>query len=235
MKHDVVYILKSDVPPDELRYSLRTVEKNFPYRGVWFYCGCPGGIVPDRYVPMKQKGTNKWELATSSIREICNTADVSEDFWLFNDDFFVLRKIKDLPYMYRGLLSDRVAGLRSKYRVSGYANMMRDTEVLLERNGLGTLDYALHIPMLINKRKAIEVLDQFPRCPMFRSLYGNYWEVGGIQAKDVKVYDLERVPDRAQTFASTTEETFKKGNIGKHIRQMFNEPSKWENNNAESL
>ena len=51
--NDIVYILKNDVEPNELRYSLRTVEKNFPHGRVFFFCGCPQGITPDRFVPFE--------------------------------------------------------------------------------------------------------------------------------------------------------------------------------------
>lgn len=228
MKHDVVYILSKDVEPDELRYSLRSVEENFPFRKVWFFCGCPKGFKPDGYVPFKQIGRSKWQKSTSTFRAIGSTEGVSDEFWLFNDDFFVLEKVEDLPYMMRGMLADHVAGIRSRRAISGYANGLDDAREQLHKRGMTTYDYALHVPMLINKRKAVEVIDEFPNCPMFRSLYGNYCEVGGITVPDVKVYDLDSVPEEGQVLLSTGDVTFRNGAVGRYIRERFAEPSRWE-------
>ena len=226
---DVVYILKSDIKPDELRYSLRSVGKNFPHGKVWFFGGCPDGIMPDAYVKYTQQGRSKWEKATSTYRAICSTEGVSEDFWLFNDDFFILETIGDLPMMYRGTLAERVADLINKHgTVTSYALQLIKTEQALRDAGLGVLDYTLHTPMLINKTKALEVLEAFPTCPMFRSLYGNYTEAGGVKTEDVKIYDAASLPARGQTLLSTSDASFSFGAVGKYIRDRFSEPSRWE-------
>ena len=226
--NDIVYILKNDVEPNELRYSLRTVEKNFPHGRVFFFCGCPQGITPDRFVPFEQKGATKWERATSTFRKIAETEEVSEDFWLFNDDFFILQRIDGLPYMTRGLLSERVNELRERHGLSGYAVKLAETITALESRGLETRDYALHVPMLINKQKALEVLDAIPECPMFRSLYGNYHKVGGIKTDDVKIHDRMTVPAEGQTLLSTSDISFRLGRVGDYIRKNFTEASRWE-------
>ena len=215
---DVVYILKKDVQPDELRFSLRSVERNFPFNRVFFFCGRPEGINPDVYVPFEQIGATKWEKATSTYRKICES-DVSEDFWLFNDDFFIMERIDDLPYMYKGTLKERIDDLRDRRGNSSYC-------MNLEGCGFDSLDYALHIPMLINKQKSIETLNTF-KSPMFRSLYGNYAKVGGIKADDVKIYSAG-LPQPGQALLSTSDASFKFGRVGKIIRDKFSERSQWE-------
>jgi hypothetical protein len=89
------------------------------------------------------------------------------------------------------------------------------------------MDYALHVPMLINKQKALEVLNTF-RCPMFRSLYGNYWKVGGILTDDVKIHNTTDVPKEGQLLVSTNDRSFSEGEVGRFIKSRFTEPSKWE-------
>ena len=130
--------------------------------------------------------------------------------------------------MYQDNLEDRIAKLRATRNVSGYANCLESARDTLENAGLSTFNYALHVPMLINKYKAIEVLDAFPNCPMFRSLYGNYWGVGGVNTKDVKITDIEKVPSQRQALCSTSDESFKSGAVGEFIRNKFTEPSTWE-------
>lgn len=223
---DVVYILKDGVQPDELKYSLRSVEKNFPFNRVFFFCGCPSGIKPDVYVPFTQTGATKWEKATSTYRKICES-DVSEDFWLFNDDFFIMERITELPYMYRGTLKERIEDLRVRRGNSSYCMNLEGCRLELESLGYDSLDYALHVPMLINKELALETLNTF-KSPMFRSLYGNYAKVGGIKADDVKIYNGAGLPQQGQALLSTSDASFKHGRVGKIIRDRFTEPSRWE-------
>ena len=222
---DIVYILKDDVEADELRYSLRSLE-NFPHNKVWFFCGCPKGIRPDEYVPFKQTGNRKFEKATSTYRAIAESG-VTDDFWMFNDDFFILEKVEDFPYMYNGTLAEYIEFIRTRNRVHPYARRLDRTRVNLESKGLGTLNYALHIPMLFNKEKVLETLREFPDDPMFRSLYGNLHKVGGVEENDCKICDMETIPE-GWKLVSTYEDSFKNGKVGEWIRAKFPTPSRWE-------
>ena len=57
MPNDIVFVLKDKLDTEELRYSLRSIEKNFPHRYVWFVGGQPEGFKPDRALPHKQSGS----------------------------------------------------------------------------------------------------------------------------------------------------------------------------------
>ena len=107
-----------------------------------------------------------------------------------------------------------------------YCMNLEEARLELESLGYESLDYALHVPMLINKQKAIETLNTF-KSPMFRSLYGNYAKVGGIKADDVKIYSAG-LPQPGQALLSTSNASFKFGAVGKYIRDRFPEPSRWE-------
>lgn len=228
MANDIVYLLRNGIDSEELRYSLRSVQANFPYNKVWFVGGCPKDITPDVYIPMKQQGNTKWARSTSSLKAVCKAESLTEDFWLFNDDFFILEPVNDLPYMYKGLLADR------QPLNSTYMHMLKATEEQLTKAGLSTLDYAIHVPMLINKQKAQIVFRQFPNNPMFRCLYGNYWQVGGELVSDVKIYDRETLPPENARLCSTVDEIFRFGAVGKYIKKRFTEPSKWEEHNVKA-
>ena len=227
MKYDVVYIMKNDPDTDEIRYSLRSVERNFPYRKIWIFGGCPSGIVPDEFVPFEQCGRSKWEKATSTYRKICETDGVTDDFWMFNDDFFVMQKVNVLPYMYSGTLEDKVNGILEGARWSRYGKSLEMCLLELTEKGFGSLNYALHVPMLFNKAKVLEVLDKI-KSPMFRSLYGNYCRVGGIDTDDVKINTLEGVPPDDCVLVSTSDRAFERGACGKLIRARFTEKCKFE-------
>lgn len=229
MKYDIVYILKNNIETDEIRYSLRSVEKNFPYRKIWFYGGCPEGITPDEHVEMSQKGANKWEKVNSTLKAVCKNDDITEDFWLFNDDFFVMKKTRNIKPYIKGTLQQRVRSINNKHGgvSTKYSRQLAAAMNILVNNNCDQLDYALHIPMLINREKGFETIRRFPMCPMFRSLYGNYWKIGGEIVPDVKVFGNNDF-SRDTTFLSTDDKAFERGPAGEYIRNKFNEPSKYE-------
>ena len=228
-EYDVVYILKNEVKPDELRYSLRSL-KNLPHGNVWFVGGQPSGLFPDKAIPMVQKGLIKWEKARSSLIRACKTEGISEKFWLFNDDFFVLQPVtSDKPY-FGGMLHDHILKVEHRYndKHTGYTKMLRLCEDILKGADMTTFDYALHIPMLVDKAKMLEALKTFPECPMFRSIYGNYAEIGGVQHDDVKIVGLDEGIEEGRDFVSTSDASFSTGKVGKDIRKMFPDKCKYE-------
>lgn len=228
-KHDIVYVLKNDVEPYELTYSLRSL-KNFPHKNVIFFGGQPSYLKPDIMVSVSQQGRTKWDKVSFTLKSICQSGFISEDFWLFNDDFFVLKEQTDFKNVYNGDLASRVKEIESRYgnRQSAYSNQLRSLIRLLEQENMSTLNYAVHLPMLINKEKALEVLDKYPNCPMFRSLYGNYHQIGGENKKDVKIIGMDKVPSEDAEFVSTSDESFINGAVGRFIRERFTERSEFE-------
>lgn len=227
-RYDIVYILKNNAPNEELRYSLRSIEKNMEHGKVWFVCGCPEGLTPDVHVPHQQKGTTKWEKARSSLIEVCRNDKITKQFWLFNDDFYVLAPMQKATNYHRGLLSDHIRDVEKRHgRPTGYTKNLRACEGQLRDAGLTTLDYAIHVPMLIDRTKMIEALEMFPRCPMFRSLYGNYAKIGGDFRKDVKTVDPDKeIPEGAEFF-STSNRAFA-GKVLEQMEKLFPDPCRYE-------
>lgn len=228
-KIDIVYILKNGISSEELKYSLRSVCENFPYRRIIFVGGCPKDIVPDVYIPHEQVGSTKWEKVRSSLLKILNRDDLSEDFYLFNDDFYILKKMRgDYINFSSGTLDKRVREIEVKFgRITSYSRQLRSIETFLRRKGKDTMSFAVHMPMLLNKQMALDLLKEFPKIEMFRSFYGNYYKIPFVSHDDVKIYDLESEP-RFDDFLSTTDESFKDGRVGEWIRKRFPEPCKYE-------
>ena len=235
-KHDVVYILRENCKPDELRYSLRSIEENMDHGKVWFYCGQPNGLIPDVYVPSKQNGSTKWERVRSSLREVCRNDKITKKFWLFNDDFFVMSKMESLKPLHRGLLKDHILDVESRHfrNPTGYTRQLRICMDQLQQAGCTTLDYALHVPMLIDREKMLETLDMFPRCPMFRSLYGNYAKIGGEFFKDVKTTSPDKEIPEDALFFSTSDKAFT-GKVLQQMRERFPDPCRYEVEYGETM
>ena len=230
MKHDVVFILRNDYDGEELKYALRSVVLNFPYRKIVFVGGCPTDIKPDIYIPDIQEGTTKWARANHSLKLALDRDDLTEDIWLFNDDFFIMDRVTEDVNYFNGTLEKRIIDLKRR-NPSGsnyirYMDVMRNQLVSLSKD---TLSFALHVPFLINRVKAQELFEKFPNLKMFRSFYGNYYKIDCQFMEDVKVYDLQTIPDTS--YISTTDAAFKEGKVGKFLRKYFANPSRYEINN----
>lgn len=231
-KYDVVYLLKDTAYNQELVYSLRSLDRNWQYNEVWFYGGTSEGVIPDHHVPVEQNQPSKWENVRSMLVEICKNDDITEDFWLFNDDFFILRPIdENMPPQYNGSLEAQIDRVERKHNGStDYTRRLRHLVETLRSAGKPTLNYSVHKPMLVNRKKALEVLTKFPEEPMFRALYGNYWELGGENQRDMKImtvdYDINKIID--WPFVSTEDISWRIGTIGDFLRNRFNQKGRFE-------
>ena len=104
---DIVYFVKESPVNEELRYSLRSLV-NFPHRKVIFYGCCPDGLSPDVHIKVNQNCENKWLNVNKMLRLACKNKDITKDFWLFNDDFFIMEKIETPCNYYNGDLYKRI-------------------------------------------------------------------------------------------------------------------------------
>lgn len=226
--HDVVYILKEDIESEELRYSLRSLD-NFPHRFVWFVGGQPKGFQPDRAIKHKQVGASKWDMIKSSMLQIIKNEEVSDDFFLFNDDFFVMEPFEgEFTNFVDGTLAERIDELRRNVNpwLNPYGRTLFKAEQELIGLGCPTMNYDVHLPMLFNKEKTKTSINKCSS-PQMRSVYGNINAVPFIIRPDVKVYDLNTVP-KCPDFLSTNDDIFKNGKVGQYIRATFTNPSKYE-------
>lgn len=229
MKNDVVYILQNDIKSDEIRYSVRSVVENFPYNRIVFYGGKPKKIEPDIYVEVDQIGFDRYEKVNYTLKKVFADDNLTEDIWLFNDDFFIMQPVEDIPCAFKGTIEERINSICGVYGPSGgYIRAQKAIKDYLVKHGYDTLDYALHIPMLINRKLGVKTLEEHPNQKMFRSLYGNVNKIGGVQMNDVKVYGAGDEFDKESLLLSTKDSSFRYGRVGKYIRAIFNKPCEYE-------
>lgn len=228
--NDIVYFLREGKNV-ELIYSLRSVEQNFPHKHVIFYGGKPDGITPDRHVKINQNEPTKWQNVRKMMLMACKDDCITQSFWLFNDDFFVMRRQTEPKNYYDGTLAERIAQIEKVVfgQQTQYSRQLRHLVETLREAGIeNPLNYAVHMPMLINRKKMLATLEKYPDEPMFRALYGNINKIKAENHPDVKFVQL-RQPYPVGDYASTTEDSFKYEHIGTIIRQAFPKPSRFEN------
>lgn len=223
---DVVYFVKETKENEELRYSLRSLS-NFPHGKVWFYGGCPDGLNPDFHVPVKQDKDNKWKNVSMMLDMACKNPQITKDFWLFNDDFFIMEKVDQPKNYYRGDLYKRIVQLEDKHGgITQYSSELRKMCQELEALGCSSKNYAVHYPMLINRKKAMELLNITDN-PMFRSLYGNFANVKAEWTNDCKIVSKDK-EWKGSDYLSTEDKAFAEGIVGKQIRERFPDKCKYE-------
>jgi hypothetical protein len=180
---DYVYICKNG-DNEELRYSIRSVEKHAPEGRVWLVGGKPDWYVGD-YIP-RNNSNGKQANAIENLTAVAESNEISETFVLMNDDFFIINPIKEIKTYHGGSLIEKIKLRKELSPRSKYNEQLLKTYRLLKRRGIEEiLDYDIHVPMVMTKSGLASVLELRTQ---WRSTYGNMFSVGGTEVEDVKVY-----------------------------------------------
>lgn len=230
---DVVYIVGPGDEKDELRFSLRSLYANVDHGQVYVVGNRPPWLRNVEHIPVPQKGT-KFANSTANVRAACACSDISDDFSLWNDDFFALVPTVT-PNYHRGPIT--VAKKRHnpnrRKRHAAYREGIAATAWLLEQWGYAKpLNYDIHTPMMVNREAMTDVLDRAAPAGIAalhkRSVYGNVMELGGELAEDPKITLPRKVWPPGATWVSTLDRTFADGEVGRRLREMFPNPSPYE-------
>lgn len=189
---DIVYLVKESKNTDslELRYSLRSLV-NLPHDKVYLVGEKPEWAVNVQFLPVPQDKT-KPENWTDNLLEAVNNPDISEDFIMMNDDFFIMHHMDEIPALHFGPMATVIADFERRYpEGSAYIDNMKLLYERLRMEGyVEPVSYELHTPMALNKTRVRELYaDPDYVIPYhFRTLYGNKYHVGGHATKDFKLY-----------------------------------------------
>ena len=224
---DIVYFVKDGRVNEELRYSIRSVCKNMPYRRLWIFGGCPRSIVPDVRVRVEQEGKTKWDKVHAMFRMAAENKEITDDFILFNDDFFVMKPVDKIETIHRGLLEDHVQVLGN----GPYRKMLEGIDGELKKRGETSYSYELHTPFIYNKKKLLKLLDDNPDLRCTRTMYGNIYKIGGKRASDVKIFSSKPAFNyEDSTFLSTDDPVINRNNDAwAYIMKQFPASCKYEN------
>lgn len=233
-KKDIVIPVRAlDFSP-HLCLTLRSIEKNFPHRKVWI-AGHKPPWLSERvgYIPVLQGGTG-WRNHMLIMSEVAHHDDVSSEFWYFNDDFYVLRKLATPPVFYDGTLEDRAKKLRGVALGSYTQGAQTSFELLRDAGFENPLNFDLHTPMPMDKLGLNDAIGLVMRSgknfwPHLRSIYAAMAGLEGEEGKDVKVGSVtESIPDKAIYLSSSNRAI--QGQLGRELKALFPTPSKYEKN-----
>lgn len=187
-----VYICRSG-ENEELRYSIRSVVASFPDAIIWVV-GEPPSWYDGDYIKVKQSST-KYRNAYNNLGAICASSKIPNNFILMNDDFYIIKPVKEIEYFHEGLLIDKANNYFDYYQQSAYTKKLFETNHKLTRMGYkNPISYELHVPFPVEKWKLARAIKN--EALLWRSMYGNIFGVGGTQIEDVKVYSSSKIKHR---------------------------------------
>lgn len=212
MKYPAVYIYKKTADNgQELRYSIRSLKNLKNWNGEVFVVGDKEdwfkGIVaipaPKYYYSPYQDAENKMLIALDDDR-------IDDDFILMNDDIYITKKTSVRP-LHGGEIEDSNFGYHNRAKTA--------TKKFLQDQGIKRpLNYSIHVPMLINKQKRLEVHKMIRgsfngTALLARIVYGNIFNIGGEYYEDKKTKTQELKKGEfisTQFFTSELEKKFPK-------------------------
>ena len=230
---DLVYILGKGSRwfDNELRFSLRSACENLPHRRVILVGEKPEWIRNVLHIPAVDDMGCKLKNAMAKIKILCETEGVSEDFVLMNDDFFIMRPMTSIPNYTNGTLKS-FADTHETGRGYYYAAIQVTRTMLKFSIEVEPKNFELHVPMIFNRKKFLNLTDAIfwkEKSYLFRSVYGNVFELEGEDRDDIKIYRAKNLHDcDKMDLISTDNPTVLSPRFQKWIARKFPKKCKYE-------
>lgn len=233
-KIDLVYILGSGSRwhDNELRYSLRSVERYLPEARILIFGERPEWLTGVIHVSMRDSYPNKLANARSKYKAIATSPIVASDFVLMNDDFFFLKPVEEIKYYSRGKMKDLIA--RHPTQGGYYFRSLQDTRNKLVGMGLEEPDdFEIHSPIIFNKEKLLTTMGIMgeEKAYSLRSCYGNLNNIEPEETIDFKAANLTELAfqiKRDAEYLSISDALVAAPEFREWIERKFHKPSKYE-------
>ena len=225
--NDIVYYFQGE-NSEELKYSIRSVEENLSFNRIFLIGDKPKWFKETKrsiYIESKNLNIQAYGLGSVPIlhlRKLLKSGKMPEKFLMFNDDFFIMKKINNWKDYYR---DEKDYEQKALHNHIYHKKTVRSWIYTEERKA-----YNLHIPIRIEKENFEKCLEFWNKLKIkdidFRTLYGNMFIKSQESLNDCKISLINSEIDLDNfTFISTSDESFKNGNVGKYIKEKFTRPS----------
>lgn len=192
---DIVYPLGngSKWNDNELRYSLRSVEKHLcGYRNIVIIGNKPDWLTNVTHIPFED--VHRWKETRIALKvlKVCNDERVSNFFLFMNDDHFLTSEFQayEFPY-YR---KETLATTAQKRRFNdAYRKSLVNTYMALTKKGHLTHNFDVHCPIVYNKELFIKMFYDYPEWEetnygyVVKSMYCNTYKIEGELVRDLKI------------------------------------------------
>lgn len=237
--HDlsVVYIVRKGEVNHELKYSLRTIEKNMPHKDVWIVGYRPSWVnqKTTNYIPTPQRGSIL-ENSLSNIFAGCQHPGITDDYILTHDDFHCIAPVEDVGLNNHGYYTTEPRSTDPRKLANHYYTCNRNTyQYLRDRDIEKPINFELHMPMLVNKAKFLQLKELVSPDIKYLatmdkiSLYGNLHNLAhlGTTVRDVKARQRTD-PMPSGPWVSTWDGTFFQGETGRYLVKNYPLRSRYE-------
>ena len=216
---------------DELRYTLRAIERHVPHGKIIISGDCPDWATNITYVPRVLKYPAQLD---SEMNIIAGLAETTGDFILFNDDIITLKDVDEIPSWHEGDIEYVIQIKKQRAITSPTVRHLQITASALEKlyNIIDPLAYTLHAPVVMNKDKYLTMAQDTvmllkthqPILP--RTIYGNLHQPDSAIHRDCKLYGKDDpLPD---DYFVSTHEGLMNGTAGQAIKTIFSNKCKYE-------
>jgi hypothetical protein len=246
---DVVYVLGtgSGWNNNELRFSLRSIEKNGINIGKLFVVGTRPEFLTadvihihadDIYLPNVNADGN----IAHKVMTACADDRLSDDFLFINDDHLILKPIDllQIPAFHKG---DMNTYDECYFGLNYWRGRLKRTMQALNDRQLSALHFDCHTPIIFNKKRFCEVMASFPIGEgiglTMKSLYGNcVYESSGVLLCDQKRTVFKKFTEEqlAVRLSDCGFMSFNDDGLTKALKcwlyTNFPAPSRWEKDNV---
>jgi hypothetical protein len=216
---------------NELRYALRSIEKNLSdYRDIYIVGHPRKWLRGIKWIEAEELYTRKERCIFEKIIKACEHQDISDTFLFTNDDIFFLEPISanEIKNWYSGTVDNLLVKSAGVYKYT-----VLNTLKWLQKKNSPTRHYDIHVPILYNKERFMQLMQvDWERDHIIKSLYGNLNHLEGEEMRDLKFgRPFTRQEIRAaisgRKFFSISENGTNDG-MKEILQQLFPEPSRYE-------
>ena len=225
---DLVYPLGtgSQLNDWEIRYSLRSVEKNLSGVGKVFIVGnLPPFLTNVIHLPAEDIHQVPDKNILHKLKIVCNHPDISENFLSLNDDHYLLGVFNagTFPYHYHGTIDEYIA----RRGHDTYRLRVGESNKFLKQKGKPNKYFDIHYPILYNKKAFLEIFEQTdPNNKwgyVIKSIYANMMDIEGVPATDAK---HDKTPIKSVSVFSTSPRV--SAATARFLQEQFPNKSKYE-------
>jgi len=210
---DFVYILGDGSRNEdfEIKYSLMSVARFVSnVRRIYVVGDIPRRTsdVEFSHLQAQDLTGDKSANVRAKLQKFCSHKSALNDFVLMNDDFFFCRPVdadKITPTA-SGTLEMHIASRAGQN--TRYSGALKQTLETLREMGYKTRDYETHVPLPMSRDRFLRLIENVDwsvsPCPLFRSMYGNLFDLPAERLSDLKLSEplteaeiKRRIGDRA--------------------------------------
>lgn len=180
---DIIYVVRPGEINDALRFSLRSLG-NLPHRRVIVAGHCPSWVRNVVKVPVR-KLPNKLNAIEANLRAALRDPDLTERAIYFNDDFYVMEPIDEVPVTHGGPVSEFTLRQEFRWRMNRTIDEFVRQGMRVQFQGMVAYD-GVHMPLPVETEVVRQVLGAMPSGVLWRTWYGNVCAIGGDRVANTK-------------------------------------------------